>query len=126
MRAKDKGTEYGIPSASVMLTVIYGAVSITSSAQAASISLLFFLMLLAFVLPFIPVNYLTKQMSGGCKGMVYNHSWSGPSHHHSNPLFHLRPIAMYRTLLAGGLMLAITASVEPAVGIIQQIQAAWT
>lgn len=69
---------------------------------------------------------LTHQMFDSCNWMVDNHSWSRPSHYNSDTLFHLWPIAMHRAFLACGLMLAITASVEPAVGIIQQTQAAWT
>ena len=43
MRANDKGNPYGVPSGLVMLTVTYGALSNTSNAKAASISLLAFL-----------------------------------------------------------------------------------
>ena len=68
---------------------------------------------------------LTHQMFDSCNWMVDNHSWSRPSHYNSDTLFHLWPIAMHRAFLACGLMLAITASVESAVGIIQQCLAAW-
>ena len=68
---------------------------------------------------------LTHQMFDGCNWMVDNHSWPRPSHYHSDTLFHLWSIAMHRTFLAGGLLLAKTASVESAVGIVQQILATW-
>lgn len=68
---------------------------------------------------------LTHQMFDSCNWMVDNHSWPRPSHHHPDTLFHLRTIAMHRTFLAGGLLLAKTASVESAVGIVQQFLATW-
>ena len=68
---------------------------------------------------------LTHQMFDGCNWMVDNHSWPRPSHYHSDTLFHLWSIAMHRTFLAGGLLLAKTASVESAVGIVQQFLATW-
>ena len=68
---------------------------------------------------------LTHQMFDGCNWMVDNHSWPRPSHYHSDTLFHLWSIAMHRTFLAGVLLLAKTASVESAVGIVQQFLATW-
>ena len=68
---------------------------------------------------------LTHQMFDGCNWMVDNHSWPRPSHYYPDTLFHLRTIAMHRTFLAGGLLLAKTASVESAVGIVQQFLATW-
>ena len=68
---------------------------------------------------------LTHQMFDGCNWMVDNHSWPRPSHYHSDTLFHFRSIAMHRTFLAGVLLLAKTASVESAVGIVQQFLATW-
>ena len=50
MRANDRGNPYGVPSGFVMLTVTYGALSNTSNAKAASISLLAFL--ISIVSPF--------------------------------------------------------------------------
>ena len=68
---------------------------------------------------------LTHQMFDSCNWMVDNHSWSRPSHYNSDTLFHLWPIAMHRAFLACGLLLAKTASVESALGIVQQCLAAW-
>ena len=68
---------------------------------------------------------LTHQMFDSCDRMVDNHSWPWPSHYHSDTLFHLRTIAMHRTFLASGLLLAKTASVESSVGIVQQFLATW-
>ena len=66
---------------------------------------------------------LTHQMFDSCNWMVDNHSWPRPSHYYPDTLFHLRTIAMHRTFLACGLLLAKTASVESAVGIVQQFLA---
>ena len=68
---------------------------------------------------------LTHQMFDGCNWMVDNHSWPRPSHHHPDTLFHFWSIAMHRTFLAGGLLLAKTASVKSAMGIVQQFLATW-
>lgn len=68
---------------------------------------------------------LTHQMFDGCNWMVDNHSWSRPSHYYPDTLFHLWSIAMHRTFLACGFVLAKTASVESAVGIVQQFLATW-
>ena len=68
---------------------------------------------------------LTHQMFDSCNWMIDNHSGPRPSHHHSDTLFHFRSIAMHRTFLAGGLLLAKTASVKSAMGIVQQFLATW-
>ena len=68
---------------------------------------------------------LTHQMFDGCNWMVDNHSWPRPSHYYPDTLLHLWSIAMHRTFLAGGFLLAKTASVKSAMGIVQQFLATW-
>ena len=63
--------------------------------------------------------YLADEMLDSCYRVVDNHPGARPSHYHSDTLFHLRSIAMHRTFLAGRLVLAITASLKSAMGIIQ-------
>ena len=59
-------------------------------------------------------------MTEGSKRMMEDHPWPGPSHDLPDSLFHLRPVAMDGTFLASGLILAETASVQTAMGIVQQ------
>ena len=63
--------------------------------------------------------YLADEMLDSCYRVVDNHPGARPSHYHSDTLFHIRSIAMHRTFLAGRLVLAITASLKSAMGIIQ-------
>lgn len=63
-------------------------------------------------------------MTEGSKRMMKDHPWPGPSHDLPDSLFHLRPVAMDGTFLASGLILAETASVQAAMGIVQQLPAA--
>ena len=63
---------------------------------------------------------LQKQMPDGSYRMIEYHSRSRPSHDPSYLFLHLRSVAVYGALLAGWLMLPVTASVQPAVRIVQQ------
>ena len=64
-------------------------------------------------------------MSNGCKWMINYHPWSRPTHDRPDSFLHLRSIAMCGAFLAGRLILAVTASVKSAVGIIQQLLTTW-
>ena len=66
---------------------------------------------------------LPKQMPDGSYRMIEYHSRSRPSHDPSYLFLHLRSVAVYGALLAGWLMLPVTASVQSAVGIVQQFPA---
>ena len=66
---------------------------------------------------------LPKQMPDGSYRMIEYHSRPRPSHDHSYLFLHLRSVAVYGALLAGRLMLPVTASVQSAVGIVQQFPA---
>ena len=64
-------------------------------------------------------------MPDGCKWMKKYHPWPRPSHDFPDSFLHLRPIAMCRALLAGRLIITVTAAVKSALCIIQQIPATW-
>ena len=63
---------------------------------------------------------LPKQLPDGSYRMIESHSRPRPSHDHPYLFLHLRSVAVYGALLAGWLMLPVTASVQPAVRIVQQ------
>ena len=64
-------------------------------------------------------------MSDGCKWMIEYHPWSRPTHDHLDSILHLWSIAMSGAFLAGWLILTVTASVKPTMGILQQFPATW-
>ena len=66
---------------------------------------------------------LPKQMPDGSYRMIEYHSRSRPSHDPSYLFLHLRSVAVYGALLAGWLMFPVPASVQSAVGIVQQFPA---
>ena len=66
---------------------------------------------------------LQKQMPDGSYRMIEYHSRSRPSHDPSYLFLHLRSVAVYGALLAGWLMFPVPASVQSAVGIVQQFPA---
>ena len=72
---------------------------------------------------FLEYNCFSDQMFDGSNRVIDNHSWSRPSHHHSDSFFHLWFIAMHGALFACGLLLAKTASVKSAEGIVKQLLA---
>ena len=66
-------------------------------------------------------EHFANQMSDGSERMVEYHPWSRPTHDRPDSFLHFRSVAVDWAFLAGGLLLAIAAAVESAVGIIQQI-----
>ena len=73
----------------------------------------------SFQWPCLSTEHFSEQMFDGGKGMIDHHSRSGPSHHMSDFVFHLRPIAMNGAVFAGGLVCTEPTSVKAVVGIVQ-------
>ena len=65
------------------------------------------------------VTFFTKQMPDWSEWMIYYHPWPRPTHDLPDFLLHIWSIAMCGAFLAGRLILTVTASVKPSMGIIQ-------
>ena len=62
-------------------------------------------------------------MPYGFKRMMQNHPWTGESHHLTNLIPHILPVAMSRAFLARGLLLSILACGESFVSVFFKLSA---
>lgn len=67
--------------------------------------------------------HFTHQMLNGCDRMIQDHSRPRPAHNRTDALLHLQSVAMNRTHLTSRLRIPITATVKPALGVLQQLLA---
>ena len=70
----------------------------------------------------VPFLFL-EQMSDRFQRMIQHHPWASKSHHLAYPFPHFLSVAMRRTFLAGGLLLAIFACRKSLVSVFFKLSA---